>query len=342
MNCLITGGSGYLGSSLIKFILPKVSSVTNFDIIKPKNIQKEVKFIKGDICNQESIIEASKNIDVIYHNIAKVPITKNKNLFTEVNEKGTKNLLEAAKINGVRKVIYISSSAVYGIPEKVPILENDQRTPVETYGVSKKKAEDICYHYIENHGLDISIIRPRTILGENRLGIFSILFEWINKGKDIPVLNNGENFYQFVHIEDLNQATYKCSLIKGSDTFNIGAEKFGSMYNTISSVINHASSKSQIKNVDNNFFLKIAYFLSRINLIPLQEYHFKVYGKSVYFDISKAKSVLNWKPKYSNAESIIKSYDNYLKIKKEMNSNSFSPHNSILKKGMLKYAHFFF
>ena len=342
MHCLVTGGSGYLGSSLIKFILPKVSSVTNFDIIKPKNFQNEVKFIKGDICNLDSIVKATKNIDVIYHNVAKVPITKNKNLFTEVNEKGTKNLLEAAKINGVKKVIYTSSSAVFGIPTKIPVLETDKRIPIEAYGLSKKKAEDICFEYIENSGLDISIIRPRTILGEDRLGIFSILFEWIENNKDIPILNNGENFYQFIHINDLNEATYKCSLISGSNIFNIGAEKFGSMYETINSVIKHSRSNSKIKNVDKNIFLKTAYFLSKINLIPLQEYHFKVYGKSVYFDISKAKKILNWQPKFSNIESIIMSYDNYLKIKKNLVHNTHSPHNSILRKGLLKYAHFFF
>ena len=342
MNCLVTGGSGYLGSSLIKFILPKVSSVTNFDILKPSENNTDVKFIEGDICNLEDIIKASKNIDVIYHNVAKVPITKNKNLFTAVNEIGTENLLKAAKINNVKKIIYISSSAVFGIPKKIPVLETDERKPIEPYGLSKKKAEDICFDYIENEGLDISIIRPRTILGENRLGIFSILFDWIDTDKDIPILNNGKNFYQFIHINDLNEATYKSSLMSGSNTFNIGAENYCSMHETITSAINHASSRSKIKNIDKNIFLNIAYLMSKINLIPLQEYHFKVYGKSVYFDISKAKNILNWKPKFSNTESIIMSYDNYIRNKKNLTKDSYSPHNSILKKGLLKYAHFFF
>lgn len=139
-----------------------------------------------------------------------------------------------------------------------------------------------------------------------------------------------------------NEATYKCSLISGSNIFNIGAEKFGSMYETVNSVIKHTKSNSKIKNVDKNIFLKTAYFLSKINLIPLQEYHFKVYGKLVYFDISKAKKILNWQPKFSNIESIIMSYDNYLKIKTNLTYDTYSPHNSILRKGLLKYAHFFF
>ena len=118
MKCLITGGSGYLGASLIKYILPKVSSVINFDLIKPSENFKNIKFIKGDLSNFEDIKEASRNIDVIYHAGAKNPITKDKNQFTKVNEIGTKNLLEAAQLNNVKKIIYISSSAVFGIPEK--------------------------------------------------------------------------------------------------------------------------------------------------------------------------------------------------------------------------------
>ena len=341
MKCLITGGSGYLGSSLIKYILPKVSSVTNFDLIRPSENFENVKFIKGDISNFEDIKEASRNIDVIYHNVAKVPITKDKNQFTKVNEIGTKNLLEAAQLHNIKKIIYISSSAVFGVPEKTPVLETDERNPIEAYGISKKKAENLCFDYVKR-GLDISIIRPRTILGENRLGIFSILFEWIDQGKKIPILNNGKNFYQFVHVNDLNDAIFKSSLIEGSNTFNIGAEKFGTMYETIDALIEHTGSISKIKNIDKNIFLNIAYFLSKINLIPLQEYHFKVYGKSIFFDISKAKKILNWKPKFSNIESIIASYENYLLIKNKLKKNNYSPHNSILKKGLLRYAHYFF
>jgi len=114
------------------------------------------------------------------------------------------------------------------------------------------------------------------------------------------------------------------------------------MYETIDALIEHTGSISKIKNIDKNIFLNIAYFLSKINLIPLQEYHFKVYGKSIFFDISKAKKILNWKPKFSNIESIIASYENYLLIKNKLKINNYSPHNSILKKGLLRYAHYFF
>ncbi len=339
MNCLVTGGSGYLGSALIKYISPKFNNVSNFDTNKNNN--QDGIFIKGDILNFDQILKASKNIDIIYHCIAKVPITKNSDEFIKVNENGTENLLKAAQINNVKKIIFVSSSAVFGIPKKVPIMEEDERHPVEKYGLSKKKGEDLCFKYMKM-GLDITIVRPRTILGHNRLGIFSILFEWVEKNQKLPVLNNGDNFYQFVDIEDLVNAIYKSSLLKGSNVFNIGAEKFDSIKNTLNSLIEKVESKSQIKNINQNIMFKLLTVLCKINFIPLQDYHLKVYGESVYFDISKSKKILNWTPKYSSQESMIKSYESYITQKKNgALSNNSSPHNSILKKGLLKYAQFF-
>ena len=313
MNCLVTGGSGYLGSALIDYISAKFNKVSNFD--QNENYDHNNNFIKGDILDINQVIKATKGIDIIYHCIAKVPITKNKNEFVKVNELGTENLLKAAQINKVKKVVYVSSSAVFGIPSKIPILEDDERIPIEQYGLSKKKGEDLCFKYM-NSGLDITIIRPRTILGEKRLGIFSILFEWIEQNKKVPVLNNGKNHYQFIDIRDLVDAIYKSSILIGSNVFNIGSEKFDTINNTLRTLIEYVNSESIIKNIDQNFMFKMLTVLSKMNFIPLQDYHLKVYGESVYFDISKAKKILQWSPKFTSTESMIESYKSYIFQKK--------------------------
>ena len=340
MKCLVTGGSGYLGSSLIEFLSKEFNQITNFDV--SPNKKSNINFFQGDIKNIVDINKATKNIDIIYHCIAKVPVTKNKKEFYLINNLGTENLLKAAIENNVKKVIYISSSAVFGIPSNLPIRENDDRIAVEEYGKSKIEAENLCIEYMKK-GLDITIIRPRTILGETRLGIFGLLFEWIENNNNIPVLNNGKNFYQFIDIRDLNEAIYLASISKGSNIFNIGAEKFSSIYELLSNLINTVKSTSNIKNLEKNLIFKMLFLISKSNLIPLQEYHFKVYGESVFFDISKAKKVLNWQPKYSCDQSILDSYNAYINIKKSDKLNEGgSPHNSLLKRGLLKYAHYFF
>ncbi len=339
MKCIVTGGSGYLGSALIEYLSSKTINIVNFD--KSSNKNTHAQFVEGDILDFERLIEITKNVDIIYHCVAKVPITKNKTDFKKVNTIGTENILNAALKNKVKKIIYISSSAVFGIPKKTPISENDDREPIESYGMSKKEGEDICFKYMDL-GLDITIIRPRTILGSDRLGIFSILFDWINENKHIPVINNGENFYQFIDIRDLNEAIYKSSLLSGSNVFNIGAEKFSTIRDVVSSCIKYADSQSKIKNINNNFFFKLAKLISKTRLIPLQDYHFEVYGKSVFFDISKSKKILEWTPKYSNKDSIINSYQSFIyKKNNKIFDETISPHNSILKKGLLKYAHLF-
>ena len=309
MNCLVTGGSGYLGSALIKHLLSKSLNIKNFDIVNNENIN--VQFEKGDITNLERLLQITKNIDIVYHCVAKVPITKNKKDFKNVNLTGTENILKASLHNKVKKVVYISSSAVFGIPKKIPILEDDERKPIEAYGESKKDGENLCFEYMKK-GLDITVIRPRTILGSDRLGIFSILFDWISEHKNVPVVNNGQNLYQFIDIRDLNEAIYKSSLLEGSNVFNIGAEKFSTIFNIINSCIIYSNSKSTIKNIDNNFLFKMANIISKTSLIPLQDYHFKVYGETVFFDITKSKKILNWSPKFSNTESIIDSYQNFI------------------------------
>tara|TARA_B100000787_G_scaffold163132_1_gene144492 strand:+ start:8405 stop:9427 length:1023 start_codon:yes stop_codon:yes gene_type:complete len=339
MNCLVTGGSGYLGSALIKHLLSKSLNIKNFDIVNNENIN--VQFEKGDITNLERLLQITKNIDIVYHCVAKVPITKNKKDFKNVNLTGTENILKASLHNKVKKVVYISSSAVFGIPKKIPILEDDERKPIEAYGESKKDGENLCFEYMKK-GLDITVIRPRTILGSDRLGIFSILFDWISEHKNVPVVNNGQNLYQFIDIRDLNEAIYKSSLLEGSNVFNIGAEKFSTIFNIINSCIIYSNSKSTIKNIDNNFLFKMANIISKTSLIPLQDYHFKVYGETVFFDITKSKKILNWSPKFSNTESIIDSYQNFIHKKNNHIFNKYnSPHNSLLKKGLLKYAHLF-
>src|SRR5215475_14611127 len=195
---LVTGGSGYFGHLLVKKLLQEGEEVRVFDLNDSSDRPREVKFCQGDIRNFDDIRRACQGIDRVYHNVAQVPLAKDKRLFWSVNRDGTENLLEASARRSVKKVIFTSSSAVYGVPKANPVTEETVPIPVEEYGKAKLAGENLCWEYVRN-GLDVSILRPRTILGHGRLGIFQILFEWIYQGKNIPVLNDGKNTYQFVH-----------------------------------------------------------------------------------------------------------------------------------------------
>ena len=218
---LVTGGSGYFGSKLIQNLRSKGFECRNFDINKPVEPQNKVEFVQGDIRNIREITSACEGIDIVHHNVAQVPLAKDDKLFKSVNYEGVENILNASLRNKVKKVVYTSSSAVFGVPTQNPVTELTIPTPAESYGKAKFEGEIICKEYIDK-GLDVTIIRPRTIMGQGRLGIFQILFEWIFRGQNIPVFNGGNNLYQFIHSDDLAEACFLAAETTGPNLFNCG------------------------------------------------------------------------------------------------------------------------
>lgn len=334
MNYLITGGSGFVGSLLCESLVEKGHKVINLDIIKPSS--DSVKFYNINILNKTKVdrIFVENKIDIIIHSCAEVPITKSKDFF-KVNLGGTKNIIDCFLKFKIKKLVYISSSAVFGVPDLVPVKEDDERNPVEKYGMSKKAGEDECFKYI-SQGHNIVVIRPRTIIGGGRLGIFSLLFDWIKSNTNIPVLNNGNNIYQFVNLIDFCEATIASSIIDYRGSLNIGSNSYDTIKNNLNKLIIKAGSNSKLINLDNSIMFKAAYYLQKLNLIPLQEYHFKAYGANIYFDGSRTKKILNWESKYSDYDSLEDSYFNYLNNFKK--NKKQSPHNQSLKSIIIKYA----
>ena len=313
MKVLVTGGSGYFGSLLIDKLLKTGFDVSSLDINKPDVLSKDVEFHQVDIRDQESLDNCVSEYDVIFHNVAQVPLAKNKKLFWEVNVEGTRHICEAALSNNVQKIVYTSSSAIYGVPKHNPVDENTIPTPGEAYGRAKLEGEKICEEYSKK-GLHVSVIRPRTILGHGRLGIFSILFKWVSEGVNIPVLDNGDNIYQFVHAEDLADA---CILASENNhefaSYNIGASDFGTMRVTLENLCDYAGTGAKVYSLPLRPIEILMNITSKMRLTPLGPYHSLMYGRSLYFNIEKAKKELKYKPKYTTNEMFRESYNWYIK-----------------------------
>jgi nucleoside-diphosphate-sugar epimerase len=334
-KALITGGSGYFGSLLINKLLEQGVSCISLDISDANDRPDGVEFICADIRDIQAVKSAVDGVDVVYHNVAQVPLAKDVDLFKSVNELGTENILKAAHEAGVNKLIYTSSSAVFGVPDINPVTEATRPKPGEEYGLAKYKGELMCHQY-QSLGLDVSIIRPRTIMGHGRLGIFQILFEWIAEGYNIPVLGDGNNIYQFVHSDDLAEACILAGNRSGSDIFNCGAAVFGSMRNVLEDLCDYAKTGSKVKSVPMTPAVLGMRLTSALGLSPLGAYHSLMYGRSMYFDITKAQRDLGWKPRYSNTEMFIESYDWYLKNRElVLNQAGASHHRSAVKQGVL-------
>src|SRR5580700_7708323 len=136
-KALITGGSGYFGSLLRDRLKAQGQGVRIFDVADAEDRTNDVEFAKGDIRNEKEVDAACEGCEIIYHCVAQVPLAKDRHLFESVNIQGTENLLKAALAAKARKVIYVSSSAVFGAPKSNPVNEQTTPTPAEAYGRAK-------------------------------------------------------------------------------------------------------------------------------------------------------------------------------------------------------------
>lgn len=336
-TALVTGGSGYFGCLLRARLTEAGWQVRVFDQVDADDRPANVEFVQADIRHADAVAEACRDIDVVFHNVAQVPLAKDRKLFWSVNCDGTANLLAAARAMGVRKVVHTSSSAVFGVPRANPVDEATEPEPREAYGRAKYEAECLVRRAVEQHGLDASVIRPRTILGHGRLGIFQILFDWVEEGRAIPVLGRGDNVYQFVHADDLAEACVRAAARPGFAIYNIGAGSFGSMRETLDALCAHAGTGSRVRGIPMAPAVWAMNLTSALGLSPLGPYHALMYGRSLYFDIRKAREELGWEPRWSNAEMICQSYDWYRAHKHEVIAASgASPHRSAIEQGILR------
>ena len=335
-NVLITGGSGYFGEVLTKKLLAQGFECTVLDLNPPDaEIKKNVNFIKADIRELDLVTKSCRGVDYIFHNVAQVPLAKNKQLFDSVNNVGTSNLLEAAKKNNCLHFVYTSSSAIYGVPRSNPVTEKSSPNPMEAYGRAKLNGEKACLDYEKN--FKVSIIRPRTILGHGRLGIFQILFEWVYKNQNIPVFDGGENVYQFIHSDDLADACIQTVKLSKDGCFNIGTDRYSSMKDLLQELIDFSQKESKIKSLPSNLIVPFMKVANNLGLSPLGPYHALMYGKSMYFDISKARKELSWEPNYSNSQMIRQSYEWYKNNRNEILFSNIksSAHKSAIKQRVL-------
>jgi nucleoside-diphosphate-sugar epimerase len=336
MKHLITGGSGYFGIALRDQLLRAGREARIFDLNDSRDRPAAVEFVRGDIRDFKAIAAACRGAEVVFHCVAQVPLAKDRRLFESVNVGGTGNLLQAAQAAGTRKVIYISSSAIFGVPKRNPVTEETEPAPGEAYGRAKLEGEKRCLEFIAQ-GLDVTIIRPRTIMGHGRLGIFQILFEWIRQGANVPVLGRGDNIYQFVHADDLAAACLLAAERPGATVYNCGAAKFGTMRETLEALCTHAGTGSGVRSVPMRPAIWGMKLMSALGLSPLGAYHALMYGRSLYFDIGKARRELGWQPRYSNVEMFIESYEWYVRNRYTvLTGHAASHHRSAVKQGVLR------
>ncbi len=340
----ITGGSGFLGINMVRFLLKKNQKVINYDIAEfnyPE--KKKITSFIADIRDKKTLTKAMKGADVVLHFAAALPLYSKEDIIsTEVD--GTRNVLQSALENKVKRVVYISSTAVYGVPKHHPIYETDKVVGVGPYGESKIKAEKFCRDF-RKKGLCVSILRPKSFVGPERLGVFALFYDWAKDGHGFPLLGDGKNRYQLLAVKDLCDAiwsTMTLSKSKVNDVFNIGAKEFKTMRQDYQSVLDYAGFGKKIVTIPAApaiFLLKV---LEALHLSPLYAWVYETAATDSFVSINKAQKILNFKPKYSNQQALIENYKWYINHLSEFEGQKGISHRVPWSQGILKLAKLLF
>jgi nucleoside-diphosphate-sugar epimerase len=334
-SILVTGGSGYFGTVVAEQALARGDAVRILDLNPPGPELASAEFVAGDVRDRGAVRGACEGVDIVFHNVAQVPLAKDRALFDEVNVGGTANVLVAARDARVAKVVHTSSSAVFGIPEHNPVTEASPCRPLEAYGRAKLRAELLCRDAVAG-GLDVTVVRPRTVLGHGRLGVIALLFEFVADGAPVFVLGRGDNRYQLVHANDLADACLRAGDRAGPSVYNVGALEFGTMRETLQALVEHAQTGSRVRSLPVAPARLTMHALASLGLAPFAPYHWLLYSESLYFDVTKARTELGWEPQHSNASMVIESYEWFVAHRNESGGMARSHHQSPVRPGLVR------
>jgi nucleoside-diphosphate-sugar epimerase len=327
---LVTGGSGFLGNLIARRLLSRGESVRVIDTWGDESRPKEIEFVKGSVLDREMMNKVMQGIDIVHHCAALVPLTKSGSKFSDVNYTGSIRVAAIAGMSGVKAFIHMSSSAVYGRPN-CPVTHAIPIRPAESYGRSKFNGEIGVKMMCENFRIPLIIIRPRTIIGEGRLGIFQMLFQWILENRRIPIIGHGFNRLQFVHAHDLMDFYMMALDSNRPGTYNVGTDRFGTVRQAIGNLIAAIGSKSEILSLPEWPAIMALTVLDKLRLSPLAPWHYLTYSKPFYFDVEPLLE-MGWKPRYSNDEMLRESFEWFVKYRQTQGA---SPHRKSVNQRIL-------
>ncbi|MDE2852942.1 MAG: NAD-dependent epimerase/dehydratase family protein [Chloroflexota bacterium] len=341
---LITGGAGFLGINLCRYLLARGHEVVSLDIADFAYPERErIMEMRGDIRDRAAVDSAMADVDIVVHAAAALPLYSPEEIQT-TDVDGTRNVVESAWQRRVERFVHISSTAVYGIPDHHPLREDDPRVGVGPYGEAKVAAEDICLDYREK-GMVLPLIRPKSFVGPERLGVFALLYDWARDGRGFPMLGDGSNRYQLLDVEDLCDAIYRCSTLDSeavNDTFNIGAAEFGTMGEDYQAVLDYAGHGKKVTALPAAPAIWLLRNLEALNLSPLYKWVYETAAKDSYVSIERARAKLGFQPKYSNKDALLRNFQWYIDNEHAIGRESGISHRAPWGQGILRLAKLFF
>jgi len=342
---LVTGGSGFLGINLVRYLLAegvtavRVLDVAPFDYPEHERVDCRV----GDIRDGEAVRAAMAGVDWVVHTAAALPLYKAADIVS-TDVEGTRTLLAAARAAGVERFVHVSSTAVYGIPDHHPLREDDRLQGVGPYGRAKIAAEELCKEYREQ-GMCVPIVRPKSFIGPERLGVFALFYDWARDGRHFPMIGSGNNRYQLLDVFDLCAAIWLCLTKEAevaNDTYNIGAAEFTTMKEDYQAVLDRAGRGRRIIGFPARPVIAALRVLEWLHLSPLYKWVYETACEDSFVSIEKAQTRLGYAPRYSNKEALVRNYEWYLANYESFKAASGVSHRVPWKQGILGLIKRFF
>ncbi len=314
MRYLVTGGAGFFGSQVVDHLHTLGHDIVIIDRVYDARLATIATFAQVDLRDRAAVDQVFAQLgpfDGVFHIAAMLAhAIKDPRDLVASNVAGTRNLAESAARHGVPHLVYTSSNCVVGKPFSQPVREDDPINPLEIYGVSKLRGEEILAEFQDR--MAISMIRCPTIMGGGRLGLLSILYEFIHEGRHVWILGDGSNRYQFIAVVDLIDALMRAIVQPGFHLYNIGSDEVPTMSELYEAVIASAGTQARVASLPRAPAVLAMKVLHRLGMSPLGPYHYQMLAESFIFDTTRIKTELGWQPTKTNTQMLIESYHWYI------------------------------
>ena len=321
-----------------------VTDIRTLDLVKFDYPEADkVDWVQGDIRDVAMVKKCMEGVTWVVHTAAALPLYTPEDIKT-TDVDGTRNVMEGALAAGAQRAVMISSTAVYGIPDHHPLYETDKLIGVGPYGRAKIAAEEECLK-VREKGLCIPIVRPKSFIGPERLGVFALFYDWARTGHGFPMIGSGNNRYQLMDVEDLCEAIWLTLTLDRdtvNDVFNIGAREFTTMKEDYQAVLDRAGFGKKIHGFPAKPVIWTLRFLEKLHLSPLYQWIYETACEDSFVSIEKAEKKLGFNPKFSNKDALLRNYEWYLANLKSFEGASGVSHRVPWKQGILRVAKMFF
>jgi nucleoside-diphosphate-sugar epimerase len=311
-SVLVTGGSGFFGGVLKRRLLDDGVSCVSLDLHPDADVHPALISVRGDVRDTALLdsLFARHQFSAVFHCAALLAHDiDDRDLLWSSNVDGTAAIAEAAKRHGNPRIVFISSNCLWASPFNRPVTEADVPAPVEIYGQSKAAAEESLLRI--TGGENVVILRTPTIIGSGRLGLLSILFDFILEGRRVWVVGAGDNRYQFVYAPDLAEACVLALAPHAQGIFNVGSDHVPTLRDTYQYVIDRAGTGAVVTSLPRGLALAGMRVAHAAGLSPLGPYQYRMIAESFVFDTGRIKTILGWRPTLSNGEMLFEAFDYY-------------------------------